>query len=226
MKVSRLLPIIAIAVIGLAFGVFTGLQTRHSGSGSSSKGALEPALVELQDKLVNTQVFPADFKRIPAFSLTSADGEPIDESVLAGQWNVMFFGYTHCPDVCPISLHVMKLATAELEANGVVAPQVVFVTVDPKRDTAERMKEYVGYFNEDFLGITGDEAAIHELSRELGIVSAVTANEDDPENYIVDHTASMLVVDPEGRIRGKLNSPHEVENIVKDYTALTGALGS
>ena len=160
---------------------------------------------------------------MPAFSLLDVNGNEITEAALAEQWSLMFFGYTHCPDVCPITLSVMKEVAATLEADSSPPLQVVFMTVDPVRDTPEIMKNYVSFFSEEFVGISGDLNATHELTRALGIVAAFTANKDNPENYLVDHTASMLLVDPDLRVRAKFAPPHEAATIVEDYKTLMGA---
>ena len=182
------------------------------------------ALKSLQSNLKNSLVLPADFRQIPQFSLSDVDGEPLTEAMFEGRWSLVFFGFTHCPDVCPTTLSVVKGVVERLEEEGEEAPQVVFVTVDPARDTASRMKRYVAYFNKDFVGVTGQQNALHELTSELGIVVAFTANDEDPDAYTVDHTASLLLVDPERRLRAKLSTPHDVQTIVADFLLLRNGL--
>ena len=126
--------------------------------------------------------------------------------------------------MCPTTLTVVNGVVERLEKEGAEQPQVVFITVDPARDTASRMKDYVAYFNKDFVGVTGEQTALHELTQELGIVVVFTANDENPEAYNVDHTASLLLIDPERRVRAKLNAPHEVETIVADYIELRTGL--
>ena len=238
----RFLPVIAIAIAGLLAGVYvsskTGLSSGRVRVEDSATQAAAQAkdstatraqsdetdlLQGIQAKLKSTQVLPSDFKSVPAFSLLDVNGNEITEAALAEQWSLMFFGYTHCPDVCPITLSVMKEVAATLEADSSPPLQVVFMTVDPVRDTPEIMKNYVSFFSEEFVGISGDLNATHELTRALGIVAAFTANKDNPENYLVDHTASMLLVDPDLRVRAKFAPPHEAATIVEDYKTLMGA---
>ena len=238
----RFLPVIAIAIAGLLAGVYvsskTGLSsgrvrvedsatqaaTQAKDSTATRAQSDETALLQgIQAKLKSTQVLPSDFKSVPAFSLLDVNGNEITEAALAEQCSLMFFGYTHCPDVCPITLSVMKEVAATLEADSSPPLQVVFMTVDPVRDTPEIMKNYVSFFSEEFVGISGDLNATHELTRALGIVAAFTANKDNPENYLVDHTASMLLVDPDLRVRAKFAPPHEAATIVEDYKTLMGA---
>ena len=236
---ARALPFLVVGIAGLAAGVF--LATRSDGpsgvdpasalaaettaTGTPPDAAAEAAELEgVQATLERSLLLPSDFRTVPAFTLSDVDGEPLTESVLEGRWSLMFFGFTNCPDVCPVTLSVMKDVVAELESSGEEPMQVLFVTVDPVRDTAERMKEYVAFFDEDFVGVTGELADVHALTRELGIVAAFTANERNPKDYGVDHTASMLLVDPERRVRAKFNAPHEVATIVADYTTIRAAL--
>lgn len=207
--------LLAIALAALVAGVLLALQTRPSE---------ERALEALQASLQSSMVLPADFRQVPEFTLTGVDGEPLTESVFEDRWTLLFFGFTSCPDVCPMTLSVVKNVVERLEKEGVEPPQVVFVTVDPVRDTAARMKEYVAYFDESFVGVSGEQNALHELTRTLGIVVAFRADEESPEDYTVDHTASMLLVDPERRLRAKLTAPHEVEPIVADYLTLRAGL--
>ena len=174
----------------------------------------------IQANLKNSQVLPDDFKRIPDFSLLDGDGQQLTADIMDGQWNMLFFGYTHCPDVCPVTLSVMKSVIAELDVRQADPMQVLFISVDPVRDTPDVMKKYVAYFNEEFVGVSGELNAINDLTSALGIVASFTANDEDPNNYTVDHTASMLLVDPQRQIRAKFNAPHEVSSIVDDYLTL------
>ena len=236
-SLARLLPMAVVAVAGLTLGIlFAG---RGSGpdpettaaDGPVAAAARDPAdiaaeeaeLAALQERLARTQLLPSDFRTVPPFTLVGTDGEPLTEGVLEDRWSLMFFGFTNCPDVCPVTLSVMKDVVAELEERDVEPMQVVFVTVDPARDTVERMAEYIPFFDPDFVGVTGELGEIHALTRELGIVAAFTANDEQPDAYVVDHTASMLLVDPERRVRAKFTAPHQVDTIVADYAAIRAA---
>ena len=166
---------------------------------------------------------PIDFKTVADFELQDVNGESVTQAVLDDKWSLMFFGYTHCPDVCPITLQIMKNVVSQLEEQGKEAPQIIFVSVDPVRDTSEVMKQYINYFDERFVGITGDMNKIHEMTTALGIVASFTVNDKDPENYVVDHSASLLLVDPQRRLRAKVSPPLEAENIIADYLTLVAA---
>lgn len=225
---TLLIVVVAIVALGAGliasgqFGILTGTGDSTKQSGDEDKQSTQ--LASLQDKLKTSLALPTDFKSVPDFKLLDVNGQTITQSMFDDKWSVVFFGYTHCPDVCPITLQVMKNVVETLTAqNEQTLPQVVFVSVDPVRDTSEVMKNYVSYFNESFIGVTGDVNSVHDMTRALGIVASFTANGTDPDNYIVDHTASLLLIDPQRRVRAKITAPHEVDTIVADYLTLIGA---
>ena len=224
--------LISVAFAGIAaVGALVALQIR-SPAGSDASPTIDTtvdeeearSLEKLQSSLKNSLVLPSNFRKMPEFTLSDVDGEPLTERMFDRHWSLVFFGFTSCPDVCPTTLTVVNGVVERLEEEGAEQPQVVFITVDPARDTASQMKDYVAYLNKDFGGVTGEQTALHELTKELGIVVVFTANDENPEAYTVDHTASLLLIDPERRVRAKLNAPHEVETIVADYIELRTGL--
>ena len=152
---------------------------------------------------------------VPEFSLLDQQGNSIDRSVFAGHWNLVFFGFTHCPDICPATLQVLAAARSKLAEDGQAPlPRIVLVSVDPERDTPEIIGAYVDYFGPGNLGITGSLEEIDRLTSGLGIYyQKQPANGD---NYVVDHSAAVLVIDPEGRFSALFSGPHKVESFVHD----------
>lgn len=223
---KALVPALIIGVLALASGIFVAMQFTGNDNAATNTGASRAdikQLTALQESLVTSLALPIDYRQVPSFELMDVNGEPITEALFEGQWSLAFFGYTHCPDVCPVTLQVMKNVVAKMEEQGQTPPQVVFVSVDPVRDTSADMKQYINYFNDSFIGITGQATHIKELADALGIVAVFTANDEDPENYIVDHTASLLLIDPERRIRAKVTPPHEADKIIADFLTMTNA---
>ncbi len=158
--------------------------------------------------------------RIPAFELTDQAGNAIDESVFRGQWDLVFFGFTNCPDVCPITLGVLAAARRELEAAGAeTLPRIVLVSVDPERDTPENLARYLEAFGDSTLGITGDEDEVRKLTEGLHIFFEKRPPNEDGY-YVVDHSAVVLVIDPEGRFHALFSAPHAIENFVHDLPVL------
>jgi protein SCO1/2 len=157
---------------------------------------------------------------LQAFSLTRADGAAFTEANLRGRWTFMFFGFTQCPDVCPSTLSVLKQVKAGLadDASFRELGQVLFVSVDPARDTPERIGPYVRYFDENFEAATGPEDALTTLTRQIGVIFARIPGSGD--DYTMDHTASIFLVDPQLRVLSVFGLPHDATEISARYRAV------
>lgn len=159
---------------------------------------------------------------LPAFELIDQDGDAFGRDDLLGEWHVVFFGFTHCPDICPLTLQTLAAARQELAAaNQSPLPRIVLVSVDPERDTPPVMREYVAYFDADAIGLTGDVDELRKLTDGLGIFFAKARGEAD--NYLVDHSAVVLVVDPEARFTALFSTPHEIDTFVNDLPLVMAA---
>jgi protein SCO1/2 len=128
----------------------------------------------------------------------------------------MFFGYTHCPDVCLTGLTAMKDMRSRLQTAGVVPPQVIFISVDPARDTPEHLAAFAGFFDPSFIGATGNDDALAPLVKNLGIHYQRVEGKKK-ESYTMDHTASVFLVDPKGRLKAVFSWPHDPQAMAKDY---------
>lgn len=178
----------------------------------------------------SSQVFPptlkqatllTDSRTVEPFTLEDADGNPFTLDNLRGRWSMLFFGYTHCPDVCPTTLQMIATTLRRLQAEYPESdiPQVVFISVDPERDTKDRLKQFTGYFNENFIGVTGDAKQIDKLARQLGIIYAKV--KDSPGgDYLVDHSAAIILFDPGAHFRALFGVPHNPDNIASDLQAI------
>ena len=153
-------------------------------------------------------------KQLGPFAAIDQDGRTFGLDRLLGKWTFLFFGYTHCPDVCPITLAVLAQLEREIgngsDAGGV---QTVFVTVDPGRDTTPRLREYVRYFSPRLVGIGGTQAQIESLTGPLGI-AVLIGPPDGNGNYAVDHSASVFLTDPKGRLVAVFGAPHDATAIL------------
>jgi protein SCO1/2 len=159
-------------------------------------------------------------KKVAPFTALDHTGATFNQDRLLNKWSFVFFGYTHCPDVCPITLAVLKQVYEDLQQTGSAADvQVVFVTVDPERDTPEQLHDYVTYFNSDFTGVGGTPGQIAQLTGDIGIVS-IRGEENTPGNYLVDHTASVLLLDPEGRLISIYSAPHDPVSILDRFAKI------
>jgi len=142
------------------------------------------------------------------FALSNHRGEAFTLSALTGKWSFVFFGYTFCPDICPLTLASLRQFYNLLGDTGMADDvQVVMISLDPKRDTTEVLNNYVTYFNSDFIGATGDYADIYGVSRQMNV--AFTYTPIDDENYLVTHNGEIMLVDPSGRDVGFFKAPHD-----------------
>ena len=159
-------------------------------------------------------------KNIEDFALTTHLNMPFTLESLQEKWTFLFFGYTHCPDVCPTTLHTMTQVIQKIAENGQFNFQVVFVSIDPERDTTERLAQYVPYFDKSFIGVTGKQADLDNLTQQLGILHLRVESEGGG-GYLMDHTASILLVDPNGQLRALFSAPHHAGEIVEDFNKIT-----
>ena len=156
------------------------------------------------------------------FTLTDHHGNPFTEASLHDHWTLFSFGYTHCPDVCPTGLATLARFAARLGRDGDKVPiQVVFVSIDPQRDTLERLAAYVPYFDPGFIGVTGDDKALVQLTRQLGILFARVDQQDSAAGYLMDHTASFILTDPQGRYRAVFGVPQDDELMAREFPLIT-----
>ena len=169
----------------------------------------------LPDQVIT--LFPEP-KPLTAFTLTDHKNRVFDLASLKGKWSFLFFGFTHCPDVCPTTLAVLARARDNIAKNLVGAEdiQFVFISVDPNRDTASKLRQYVDYFDTTFLGVTGNEAQISNLAGQLGAAYQVTIT-PGMENYPVYHTTAVFLVDPRGRYHAVFTPPLDAETISKRF---------
>jgi len=160
-------------------------------------------------------------KKLPDFTLTGSGDEVLDLDHLKGKWSFIFFGYTHCPDVCPTTMASLGMAFKILEKDPTVSSQIqgIFVSVDPERDSPELLDKYVAYFHPDFQGVTGDTSQVDALSRAMGALYTIDRG-GSAESYLVTHNSSIFVVDPRGRRYGRLPPPHEPAAMAAIFTQI------
>ncbi len=152
---------------------------------------------------------------ISSFDLVNEHGEEVGLENLRGEWSLVFFGFTYCPDICPTTMGVLGRAVERMEID----PQVVLVSVDPERDTPEQMKNYVDAFNAEFEGFTGTHAEITKFATQVNVAFGKVPGRE-PGTYTVDHSGSIVVIDPEGRYAGFIKAPHNEMNIKRIVESL------
>ncbi len=166
---------------------------------------------------------PRDIK---PFEMTDHLGQQFTNQNLKGKWTWVFFGYTSCPDVCPTTLQELNFYYDELKAiNDNV--QVSLVSVDPQRDTVERLSQYIVYFNKEFNALTADHSVLFPFARNLGLMYAISDEKRD-DNYLVDHSASIVLINPNGKIAAIFKPEHVLgqlpiisgEQLVSDFSKI------
>ena len=203
---SRQIPISFIVVAAFAAAIGLWLGQRYFAA---------PA----QPILQNAVLYPSP-RSIPDFHLTQATGESLSLDAWRGHWDIVYFGYTSCPDVCPTTLATFKAAWRDLQTRNLTGNiRFNFISVDPQRDTPELLGKYVSFFNPAFVAATGSDDELTRLAHSLGLIYSRTP--DANGNIEVDHSGSAVIVDPKGQMIGMFRPPFDAASIVADMTTLT-----
>lgn len=186
--------IIAVATIGLVFGVF--LVKPYSLKGS----VIDPPV-------------PA-----PTFNLDSSHGKEYNLVAHQGKFVLVFFGYTFCPDVCPTTLYELKELNKRLgdKANHL---EFVFITLDPARDTKDQLTRYLASFDDSFYGLTGNEEKLSEVWKDYGVYREIQPSVST-SNYLIDHSARLYLIDPKGQLISTYLSGMPIDDLVADFQYL------
>ena len=161
-------------------------------------------------------------KTLPPFSLQDQYGQTFDNKRLLGHWTFLDFGYTHCPDICPTTLAMLARLESLLKPDKRNTPyEIAFVTIDPERDTRQRLAEYLDYFDASFLGISGNDEALRKLTRPLGILYQKIPTPKSALGYVMDHSTAIALIDPQGRYYALFSPPHDANMIADDFRLIT-----
>ena len=158
-----------------------------------------------------------------AFTLRDHHGRAFTRERLEGAWTFMFFGYTHCPDICPTTLAMLRGVEHDLPAPASARRQYVLASVDPARDTVEHLAGYVSSFGPAFLGVTGSDGELSKLARQVGAAYFRGEPKHDG-SYFVEHTAPILLIDPRGRLVALFGMPHDAAAIAARFLELERAV--
>ncbi|MGO4001748.1 MULTISPECIES: SCO family protein [Pseudomonas] len=185
---------ILVALIALVLGLT--INKVLSGKGQGDPTALIDAGIILLPQSRN----------LPDVQMTNQDGQPVTINELKGKWSLLFFGYTFCPDICPTTLAQLRQIKSELPADAGDKLQIILVSVDPHRDTPQQLKQYLGYFDPQFIGLA--PKSVEELQTVANALSIpfIPADTSKP-NYTVDHSGNLAVIGPDGTQRGFIRAP-------------------
>ncbi|HEY0974080.1 MAG TPA: SCO family protein [Solimonas sp.] len=155
---------------------------------------------------------------LPPLSLIDENGQPFDVDQLKNRWTLIFPGFTYCPDICPTTLALLKNVQGQLGPKAEKL-QVALFSVDPERDTPERLKEYVHYFSPSFRGVTTPEPNLKAVAQALGVAYAKVPGAT-PETYTMDHSAALILINPRGELAGYFTGPLQAPALVADLQQL------
>jgi protein SCO1/2 len=186
--------------------------------------------LKLERSLKASFVLFDENKPLPKLELTDLNNQPFSNNDLKGHWSIVFFGFTFCPDVCPTGLMDMVKLKKILQTKKLQNPEIIFITLDPNRDTPEVLKDYVTYFDKDFKALTGTKEHINQIIKPFGTFYEVVLNDgenqktisaDDPipndiKTYTLNHTAWMYLISPDGEIFAGLPTPHNPSLMAED----------
>lgn len=203
--------VMLIACVLGAAALLAGLYLRATGN-------------QAHPSLVSATLYPPDFRALANFELSDQRGQTFTNERLAGSWSLMFFGYTYCPDVCPLTLTTFKQIQAKLAGRlpGDTDLNFIFVSVDPERDTPGRLKEYMDFFDPSFIGLTDTSprhVQITSLTRSLGVFYSKQESGTN-EAYLVDHSAGIFLINPQARAHALFSTPHRAADIARDILAI------
>jgi protein SCO1/2 len=160
-------------------------------------------------------------RELQPFALQTADGADFGNAQLRGHWSFLFFGFTNCPDICPVTLSEMAQARRLLaDSDPELASQFrgLMVTVDPDRDTPDVLGAYVGAFGADFAGVYGAHGDIARFAQDVNVAFAKMPSDEGP--YTVDHTGNIVIVNPMGHYHGFIKLPHKADTIAQAFQAM------
>ena len=157
-------------------------------------------------------------RAVPPVQMTDQDGNTVAMDQLKGKWSLLFFGYTFCPDICPTTLANLRDVQNQLPKATRERLQVVLISVDPNRDTPAQLKQYLGYFKSDFTGLVASVETLETLAKGISI-PFIPADTRKP-NYLVEHSANLALIGPDGRQRGFVRGPVNNQKMVAQLPGL------
>ncbi|HLU62093.1 MAG TPA: SCO family protein [Gammaproteobacteria bacterium] len=156
---------------------------------------------------------------LPEFELRSTENAPFTRADLGGDWTLVFFGFTHCPDVCPNTLFMLDRVVDQLRERKGVAPRVLFVSVDAERDSPETIRAYLDYFDPAFIGATGDRANLDRITQAMSVAYELQPLE---QGYDVIHSSTIVLIGPDAAVHGFFTPPLHADAIAADVAQLLG----
>lgn len=201
--------VIILSIIALIFGL--GVYSFQQQSNVNIKDGLSHATYLYDQKTA-----------IADYQLIDNNNELFTPDSIKGMWTFWFFGFTHCPDICPITMGTLTAVVDNLKSEHNIKDdiKIIFVSVDPERDTVEKLNTYVTAFSEHAIGVTAPESQLSPFLKNMGIIAIKQDNNGQLKDYLVDHSSAIYLIAPDTGISAYFGAPHEVDNIVQDYLTI------
>lgn len=181
---------------------------------------LQPRVLSDKEMVNSGAIMFQTPREISPLQLIDKTGAPFNGKQLLGQWTLVFFGFTHCPDICPATLAIFNELSVELaDSHFVDDTQFMLVSLDPERDTPEKLNTYVNYFNPNFLAVTGEFINIHRFATQLNVAfqKVMLGDGSDADNYTVDHSGNVALINPRGYYHGFFKPPFDTAKLALTY---------
>jgi protein SCO1/2 len=183
---------------------------------------MQPRALTNSQMLINGLSMFEQPRAFEDFSFIDHNGEVFDQDNLNGKWTMIFPGFTFCPDICPVTMSILGQAWDLIDDKPKEDLQVVMMTVDPHRDTPERLAQYVPYFNENFVGITADISKTLWVAKQLNIAMTVVNPDTAGDFYSISHSGNIVLINPRGHYAGYFKPPFDVGRIKLTYQSAWG----
>ena len=160
-------------------------------------------------------------KALSSFQLTGSNNSPYGINEIHDKWSFVFFGYTHCPDICPITMNTLRQAREQMATESIVNLDQVnflFVSVDGERDTPAHLDSYISFFGQNFTAATGTPDQVDSLTRQLGVPYSIDEHEPGDSDYLVGHSAAIFLISPSAKLASIYHAPHNAKQITRRFT--------
>ncbi|MGK2914900.1 MAG: SCO family protein [Porticoccaceae bacterium] len=213
-QVKRNIRLTVFAALAFALLVIGGLMHKLS----------SPRILNEHELRAYGAVMLPEPRSLGDIALIDHRGRAVTAAEFRGKWSVVFFGFSHCGDICPTTMATLAKMYAELKGDEKADLQVVLATVDPQRDSPAVLASYVSGFNADFLGVTGDPDKIAKFANDLAMAYSPVAGEGS--DYQVAHSGNLVLINPKGELHGFLRPPHEHGSLRVVWRSLRETFGS
>lgn len=206
MNKSLLSVVVIVAIVAVGVGIFSSHKAQQ-------------AKANYAQNMQTATVLPHG-RDIADFALTDNKDQTYTNKNLLGHWTMFFFGFTNCGHICPTTMAELKGMDSLLQKEKIKVPQVVLVSVDPKRDTVKRLNAYVTGYNPSFMGLTGSQAKIDALAKDMNVLYLKIKPKKGEKNYDIDHSGTILLINPQGKLAALFSMPHKAKAMAHDFALI------